>query len=71
MGRTMPQRILLFILLIFIASFVTELILEHFRKVDNLGLWYTFIVAGVYTAIVSTFTGMIWTVVKFLRRKSA
>jgi hypothetical protein len=67
--RTMRKRVLAFMLFIFILSFVTELALEHFRKVDNLGLWYTLIVASVYTLIVSTFAGVIAMVSSFLRKK--
>jgi hypothetical protein len=37
--------------IIFILSFIVELLLEHFGKVDSIGLWYTLLVALVYSLI--------------------
>jgi predicted membrane metal-binding protein len=49
MSDPIPMRIL--IPVIFILSFVAELLLEHFGKVDSIGLWYTILVAFVYSLI--------------------
>jgi hypothetical protein len=37
--------------IIFILSFIVELLLEHFGKVDSIGLWYTLLVVLVYSLI--------------------
>jgi hypothetical protein len=37
--------------IVFIFSIIVEMILEHLGKVDSIGLWYTLIVATVYTVV--------------------
>lgn len=60
-----------FVLLAFGLSLLLERILEKLGKVDSIGLWYTAIVAAVYTLIVMVLGLVLQGVWAFLRNRGA
>jgi uncharacterized membrane protein len=47
------KKAVLFVAIIFVLSFLLELVFEKLGKVDSIGLWYTSLVALICTAVIS------------------
>jgi hypothetical protein len=59
------------LVLIFITSVAVELTLEELHLVDSIGMWYTLLVATVYTVLVSVVLFALTTLVKASRRNGS
>jgi hypothetical protein len=64
------RNFLLVLVVVFGCAVVLEVILENYRLVDSIGWWYTAIVAAVYTIVIMPVIGVVWLLVRKLRRRS-
>ena len=63
------KKAVLFVAIIFVLSFLLELVLEKLGKVDSIGLWYTSLVALICTAGISIVIAFVLGVRRLLIKK--
>ena len=64
------KKFTMFIVIVFLLSFLLELILEELGKVDSIGLWYTGLVALVYTVGLSIVAAFVLGVQRLFKKHS-